>query len=67
MSAGEPGLEGEVGGHVERGDQVELLEDQPDRAPAQPGAGGIVGGRDLGSVEQDAPRVRRVETRNQMK
>ena len=67
VSTGEPGLEGEVGGHVERGDQVELLEDQADRAPAQRGAGGVVGGRDLGSVEQDVPRVRCVETRNQMK
>ena len=35
MPACQPGLERQVRGHVQRGDQVELLEHQPHRAPAQ--------------------------------
>ena len=66
ISPGQTGLKGQIGGDIERGDQVELLKHQPDAIAAQGRALRIRGLRHIGAIHHKAATVGAVEPSDQM-
>ncbi len=56
------GVKSDISGDVQRGDQVELLEDYPNLTPTQIGAGGIIHLRQIVVLKPDGPAIGRVQT-----